>query len=75
VTIAGDELLECQGFRTDVADTYALGEKQSFDAIDVCRSLADQSAALTVRASQVFLLDRWNAHNRPNVPLATTPGA
>src|ERR1700758_1683769 len=73
VTIAGDELLECQGF--NVVDTYALGEQQSLDPINVRRSLADQSPALTVRVSQVFLLDRWYAHNGPNMPLATAPGA
>jgi hypothetical protein len=52
-----------------------LGEQQSLDAIDMRSSLGDQSTALTVRVSQVFLLDRWNAHNGPNMPLAAAPGA
>src|SRR4029077_7958742 len=60
------------GFDLDAAN--ALGEQQPLDPVDVRSPLADQPGALTVRAPQILLVDTWNAHQRPNVPLAPAPG-
>src|SRR5262245_7237993 len=76
VTIAGHELIGCQGLVLgfDIDAPNALSEQQALDPVDVRRPLADQPAALTVRAPQILLVDTWNAHKRPNVPLAPAPG-
>src|ERR1700730_16720107 len=37
-------------------------------------TLAHQPAALSVRASQILLVDTWDAHQRPNMSLAPAPG-
>src|SRR5450631_4310946 len=37
-------------------------------------TLAHQPAALSVRASQILLVDTWDAHQRPNMSLAPPPG-
>ena len=52
MAIAGHGLVDCQGFVLgfDVDAANALGEQQSLDPVDVRSSLADQSAALTMRA-------------------------
>jgi hypothetical protein len=47
---------------------------RNYNAIDVRGALANQPAALTVRAPQVLFVDRWNADNWANVSLASAPG-
>ncbi len=56
--------------RFDVDTSNTLGEQQSLNPVDVRSPLADQPTALTVRAPQILPVDTWNAHQRPNVPLA-----
>ena len=72
MTVSRHKLVDCQafvlGFDVDVPN--ALAEQQPLDPVDVRGPLADQPAALTVRAPQILLVDAWNAHQRPNVPLA-----
>src|SRR6266481_243195 len=55
MTIAGHELVDCQGFVLgfDVDAANALGEQQSLDPVDVRSPLADQPAPLTMRAPQI----------------------
>src|SRR5262245_52824935 len=76
MTIAGQEFVDYQSLvlRFDVDAPNALGEQQSLDPVDVRSPLADQPAALTVRAPQILLVDTWNAYQRPNMPLAPAPG-
>src|SRR4029077_20491664 len=76
MTISGHELIDRQGFVLgfDLDAANALGEQQPLHPVDVRSPLADQPGALTVRAPQILLVDTWNAHQRPNVPLAPAPG-
>ena len=76
MTISGHELVNCQGLVLgfDVDAPNALAEQQTLDPVDVGSPLADQPAALSMRAPQILLIDTWNAHQRPNMPLAPTPG-
>jgi hypothetical protein len=76
MTISGHELVDRQGFVLgfDVDAANAWCEQQSLDSVDVRSPLADQPAPLTMRAPQILLVDTWNAHQRPNVPLAPAPG-
>src|SRR5215471_4239023 len=64
MTISGQKLADCQGlvlrFDLDVPNT--LGEQQPLDPVDVRSPLADQPAALAVRAPQILLVDAWDAH-------------
>src|SRR5713226_3159422 len=72
VEAANDDHGFVLGFDVDAAN--ALCEQQSLDSVDVRSPLADQPAPLTMRAPQILLVDTWNAHQRPNVPLAPAPG-
>src|SRR5215467_6080531 len=76
MTISGQEFVDYQSLalRFDIDAPNALAEQQSLDPVDVRSPLADQPAALTVRAPQILLIDTRNAHKRPNVPLASAPG-
>src|SRR5713101_3115740 len=76
ITISGHELVHCQGFVLgfDVDAANALCEQQSLDSVDVRSPLADQPAPLTMRASQILVVDTWDAHQRPNMSLAPAPG-
>ena len=58
MTIAGHELIDRQGLVLgfDVDAPNALGEQQSLNPVDVRSPLADQPAALTVRAPQILLV-------------------
>jgi hypothetical protein len=76
MTISGHKIIECQGLISgfDVDAPDALAKQQSLDPVDMGSPLADQPAALAVRAPQILLVDTWNAHQRPNMPLAPAPG-
>src|ERR1700686_3964320 len=59
MTISGHKLVDCQAFVLgfDIDAPNALAEQQPLDPVDVRSSLADQPAALTVRAPQILLVD------------------
>jgi hypothetical protein len=43
-------------------------------AVDVRRPLADEPTAHAARAAQVLFIDTWDANDRPNMSLTSTPG-
>ena len=58
--------------RFDSSD--ALGEQQTFDAVDMASALSNQALALAMRTASVFLFDRGYSNDGAYVALATVDG-